>query len=47
MKGAIGAWVSGVIVFAAVPLLLGVLFIAPFIAVFVVLYLLMSGKEST
>ena len=47
MKGAIGAWVSGVVVFAAVPLLLGLLFISPFVVVFLFVYLVMSGKEST
>jgi hypothetical protein len=46
MKGAFGALVSGMVVSAAIPLLLGLLFVSPLVLLFILVYAAMSGKES-
>lgn len=46
MKGALAVWLSAAVVCAAIPLLLGLLFVSPFVLVFILLFAAMSGKES-
>jgi hypothetical protein len=47
MKSALGAWVSGIVVCAAVPFLLGLLFLSPVILLVIFVYLMVAEKEST